>query len=103
MKQNIYSIYDTAAAAYMRPFFCGSDNEAKRMFSDIATDADHVIGKHAEDYSLCRLGIFDDGNGDLNNEAVEVIITGLEAVAAARKIAPGSLHELDIGEAQGTA
>lgn len=58
MKLNAYCIYDTATAAYMRPVFMQSDGQAIRTFIDIATSADSDIGKHPEDYSLVRIGIW---------------------------------------------
>lgn len=86
MKQVMYSIYDTASGAYMRPFFLQSDGQAVRMFTDIATDAEHEIGKHPEDYSLFRLGQFDDNRGEVLPEQRECIITALEAVANSRRV-----------------
>mgnify|MGYP000326738420 CR=1 FL=1 len=91
MKLNIYSIYDTAAAAYMRPFFLQSDAQAKRAFSDIATDAEHAVGQHPEDYFLVRIGVFDDATGKLVPEDVESLATGLEMVAAARNVDPAAM------------
>lgn len=85
MKMNMYSIYDTATAAYMRPIFCQSDGQALRLFTDVATAADHEIGKHPEDYSLVRLGSWNDATGIVAPEEKETLITGLEAVAASRK------------------
>ena len=55
MRLNVYTIFDSAAGAYMRPFFMQSDGQALRSFTDIATDKDHEIGKHPEDYSLYRI------------------------------------------------
>ncbi len=85
MKLNIYSIYDTASGLYSRPFFTPSDAEAIRSFSDIAVDAEHPIGKHPEDYTLIRIGTFDDATALLNNENNESLCTALERVAATRK------------------
>ena len=56
MLLNVYSVYDTAAAAYTRPFFLPSDAEALRQFGDICIDREHPIGKHPEDYYLVRIG-----------------------------------------------
>lgn len=84
----------------MRPFFTNADGSAIRAFSDIALDADHEIGKHPEDYALCRIGIFDDNKGTITPENVETLITGLEAVAKARKIVkPSQTHIEDHLEA----
>jgi hypothetical protein len=84
MKMNVYSIFDTASGAYMRPFFMAADNAAVRAFCDLANDSEHEVGRHPKDYILCRLGMFDDNKGDLIPEAVQYLITGLEGVAAHR-------------------
>ena len=96
MKLNIYSIFDVKTGAYMRPFFLQSDGQAMRMFSDIAIDKDHDVGKHPEDYTLVRIGAFNDVKGELVPEMVESLCTALEMVAQAQKIAPGSLKEAQI-------
>lgn len=95
MKLNVYSIFDTAAGTYMRPFFLQSDGQATRAFTDIATDADHEIGKHPEDYSLHRIGIFDDQKGKLIHEDKECLATGLEVVALTRNVNRDNVEELD--------
>ncbi len=84
MKLNIYSIFDTASGLYSRPFFTASDAESIRSFTDIASDAEHPIGKHPEDYTLFRIGTFDDATALLNNEANESLCTALEQIAASR-------------------
>lgn len=94
MKLTIYSVYDTAAGLYSRPFFTQTDAEARRSFNDIAMDAEHPIGKHPEDYSLFRIGIFDDNTGLLSNEANECLCTGLEMVAASRNIQRDTLEAI---------
>lgn len=91
MKWNMYSIFDTASGAYMRPFFMPADGQAVRAFTDIACDANHEVGKHPEDYSLVRCGVFDDNTCKVSPEDKEVLILGIEAVAQSRKIAPGEL------------
>ncbi len=88
MKLNIYSIYDTATGLYSRPFFTQSDGEAIRSFSDISSDADHPIGKHPEDYTLFRLGIFDDTSGTMTDEVNSSLCTALERIAATRTAQP---------------
>lgn len=81
MKLNAYTVFDTATGAYMRPFFMSADGQALRSFSDIANDPDHEVGSHPEDYSLCRIGIFDDQKGQFTPEPVETLATALEMVA----------------------
>ncbi len=86
MNLNIYCIFDTAAGAYMRPFFAQSDAEATRSFTDIATDAEHPIGAHPEDYSLNRIGTYNDQTAWINAEKTQCLATALERVAATRQI-----------------
>ncbi len=95
MKHNIYSIYDTAAALYMRPIFVQSDGQAVRLFSDLACDAESEVGKHPEDYTLIRLGIYDDTTGNLTNENNASLVTGLECVAKARNVNRDNLERFD--------
>lgn len=95
MKMNIYSIYDQASVAYMRPFFAHSDGQALRSFNDISLDAEHEIGKHPEDYSLHRIGTFDDQNASINPENPTTLATALELVAKARNVNRDNIHELE--------
>ena len=91
MKLNAYTIYDVASGVYMRPFFSQADGQAVRGFKDIATDADHEIGKHPEDYTLYRIGAFNDTTGKMEGEEMEKLTTGLECVHAGREIQQGTL------------
>ncbi len=94
MKLNAYTIYDVASGTYMRPYFSTADGEAMRGFKDIATDATHSVGKHPEDYTLYRVGSFNDTTGQMAGEELEKLTTGLECVAQDRNIQPGSLKEV---------
>lgn len=102
MKLNVYSIYDVATGAYMRPFFMQSDGQAIRAFKDIATDKDHEIGSHPEDYTLVRIGVFDDNKGQIHPEDVESLATALEMVGQSRNIKPGALKEFDDAVSNGS-
>ena len=46
MRLNVYCIFDRASGVYDRPWCARSDAEAVRSFTDIASDAEHPIGKH---------------------------------------------------------
>ncbi len=95
MKLVIYSIFDTATGLYSRPYFSQADAEAMRAFADIIQDAEHPCGKHPEDYSLVRIGMFDDTRGDIHNEENETLVTGLEAVAKSRNVNRDNLELFD--------
>jgi hypothetical protein len=95
MRLNVYSIFDVAAGAYARPFFLQSDAQAMRMFGDVAVDAEDPIGQHPEDYSLFRVGHWDDNKGSLVGEPPECLATALEVVASRQKVDRAAVHELD--------
>lgn len=62
-----YTVYDTATSAYMRPFFCHSNGEAVRLFTDTCNDKNTPIGSHPADYILFRIGTYDDANALLDS------------------------------------
>lgn len=81
MKMNVYSIFDTATKAYMRPFFMQADGQAMRAFSDLVADRDHDVGRHPEDYSLMRIGVWDDQTAKYAAEEPDSLLTGLQVLA----------------------
>lgn len=60
---NVYSVFDAKLAAYNVPFFARTDADANRSFGDLCIDARSRVAQHREDYSLYRLGQFDDETG----------------------------------------
>ncbi len=94
MKLNIYTIFDTASGAYMRPFFLQSDGQAMRLFKDMASDAEHEIGKHPEDYSLFRIGIYDDNKAELIPEQRECLATALEVLADSKAVDKDKIRDM---------
>jgi hypothetical protein len=84
MKLNCYAIFDSATNAYMRPFFMQSDGQANRSFADEAVRADSEISKHPEDYSLFRVGTWDDNEGSIEPCDPKCIGRAHELAAASR-------------------
>ena len=78
MKLNAYTIYDVAAGIYSRPYFAQADGAATRGFADLINDPKHPIGQHPEDYTLFRVGDFNERTGTLRGEGLEKLATGLE-------------------------
>lgn len=60
MIHKIFSVYDSAAKAYLPPWFCHSTGLALRNFSTAANDQDHSFSRYAKDFTLFELGEFDD-------------------------------------------
>lgn len=65
------------------------------MFCDLVMDADHEVGKHADDYTLFRCGMFDDRTAEVSPERVDKIVSGLEVLAASRKPSGQQLEAFD--------
>lgn len=61
MKQSIYSIYDTVAQVFNKPFTDHNNATAIRSFTASVENQ-----KHKDDYALYLLGEFDDSNGQIN-------------------------------------
>ena len=62
---NIFVVHDVKAEAYLQPFFFSHDAEAKRAFSDCVNNVEHQFGKHPQDYTLFKIGSFDDSNAQI--------------------------------------
>lgn len=65
MKLLVFSVYDRAVDAYMRPWVAQTEGQALRMFSDIANDPNSEVYRHKEHYSLFLIGTFTDHDGEL--------------------------------------
>jgi hypothetical protein len=62
----IYSIHDSAANAYLPPFFMHNDGLAIRTFQDMVNSKEeNNISKHPDQFTLFKLGEYDDNTGEL--------------------------------------
>lgn len=87
MKIRIYSIYDSAAATFGQPFFLTTDGIAKRSFQEAVDNKTGALAKHPEDYTLFRIGHYNDDNAEIGSTPPKKIITALEVVNAYKKSA----------------
>lgn len=79
----VFSIHDQKADAFLPPFILPRTEMAVRTFSDCVASEDHQFGAHPEDYTLFRLGTFDDSNGLYVVEPIPIVVrTGLECRAS---------------------
>lgn len=60
---DVFSVHDVKADAFLPPFILPKQSMAIRVFSDCINSPDHQFGRHPADYTLFRLGSFDDENG----------------------------------------
>lgn len=80
----IYAAYDQAAQSFGAPFYLQSDGLAVRSFiSEINRAAeDNMLYKHNKDFTLYRLGDFDEQTGEFTN-VKKALIDGISAVQKA--------------------
>lgn len=86
MNLNLYSVYDTCAGIYLQIFTKASDGEAVRDWGDICMDAESIIAKHPEHYSLYRVGVWNNASGKITPENPECLETAHAAIARVQKI-----------------
>lgn len=60
MIYGMFSIYDCKAEAFLPPFILPKTSMAQRAFADCANSETHQFGTNPEDYTLFKLGNFDD-------------------------------------------
>lgn len=75
MKLLAFVVRDEKSEAFAHPFFTSANGLAVRMFGDWCTDANTPLGKHPEDYTLFRVGSWDDEQARFENEVAPVLIS----------------------------
>ena len=70
MTKVYYAVYDRKAEMYSQPFLEVKDGTAIRAVQDIViNNKDHAFAKHPSDFSLHRLGEFDEATGIITGQA----------------------------------
>lgn len=62
----IFAVKDKCAQGYLQPMFFQNVGMAVRAFRDAAVDDTHMFSRNRRDFSLYRLGSFDDVTGILS-------------------------------------
>lgn len=62
MITQIFTIYDSKAKAYLKPFFSVNSDTAKRELSVLVNEPKHNFHDNASDYVLYCNGIFQESN-----------------------------------------
>jgi hypothetical protein len=74
MIHKIFSVHDSAAAAYLPPFFLPTEAMAIRTLTDCVHDENHAFSKNPTDYVLYCIGTFDDSTGIIVDSVTPEII-----------------------------
>lgn len=78
---NAYAIRDKKALTYAPPYFQATDGLAVRVFGDLCNDRNTTVGRHPSDFSLFRVGAYNDASGMLIPIDPEFVIEALSLVA----------------------
>lgn len=65
MIHNVYTIFDSAAAAFLPPIFLHRDEMAIRAIRDAAKNPQHEFARNPADYTLFCIGSWDDNTGTI--------------------------------------
>lgn len=75
---NVYTVYDVKAELYLTPFFERNDATALRSFKQACTDPSHGFCRHAEDYTLFRIGEFNEETAKLTDTVLTPLARAIE-------------------------
>ena len=76
---NIYAVKDNLVGRFMQPIFLENDQQAIRWFKNAINSID-LWKSSASDYTIHRLGTFNDKNGLGDYPVIEEIANGLSLV-----------------------
>lgn len=62
MLHKMHCVYDSAAHAFLPPFFTQTTDQAIRAFRDLANDKNHNFGRYPSDYTLFFVGDWEDAD-----------------------------------------
>lgn len=84
---NMYAVYDLKARAFMSPFQNLNDSQAIRGFSEACFNPEVPFSKYPQDYSLFKIGQYDDELGSfINQEPAPVpVISAVAAIQQAQE------------------
>lgn len=85
MKHYVYSVFDTKAEAFLRPFFVPTHGLAIRSFeNEVLTDGS-PMNMNPEDYSLFQIGVFVDDDASFESVVPpKVVLTGVQVFVKSR-------------------
>lgn len=86
MKLLAFAVLDEKIGAFLNPFFVVAPGQAIRSFEDAIADKETPLGKHPSDYTLYRVGEFDDAAGELVGEKPVFMARGAELAQALKVV-----------------
>jgi len=71
MKHGLFSVRDSATETYNVTFTAPTNAAAMRQFGDLANDQSTNVNKHPKDFTLYRVGTWDDDTGEIEPETLQ--------------------------------
>ena len=73
----LYAIYDSASGIYDGPFPGQADGHVIRAFSDRCLAEEGPMAGHPEDFTLFKVGTWNDGTAEIIDVITEKLINGI--------------------------
>lgn len=82
MKLYVLAVHDEAAEAFNRPIFVPAIGMGIRSFTDEVNrdNPDNPMNRHAGQFSLYRLGVYDDVDGSIISEQPSVLVQAIDVL-----------------------
>ena len=77
MKKDLYSVLDLKAKTYLDPVCYIHAGVAVREFEDTVNNPQTIMHKHPEDFSLFKIGTYDDHTAQVRHCDPELIVSAL--------------------------
>ena len=74
----LYVVYDSKSETYNTPFAEITDASAIRSFAGVCKNPDTILGQHPEDFTLFRIGHYNDQTSEITPQAPERLATGID-------------------------
>ena len=81
MKVDLYAVFDRASGIYDGPIPGRADGEMIRNFKHMCGNKESKISQSPEDYTLFKVGKWNDGTGEVEPLVPVKLINGGEAIA----------------------
>lgn len=72
MKTKVFSIYDSKAELFAKPFHAINSGVVIRQFQEMAGNNQNDIGKYPEDFTLFELAEYDEETGKFTNHPTPI-------------------------------
>lgn len=73
MSKQLFAIRDNVAKSFNSPFADANEVNPKRSFLNLCKDKKTIVGTNAEEFSLWRLGEFNEETGEVTNNPEKLL------------------------------